>query len=154
MRPWVMPGHGGGGESTNRLRAESTESTESFQPHFMGEEQIRRKTVTEITLLLEPKRSKLSVLSVHSAAPPDAQRAQLARTEPALAQAQASFVSASNGGKAATSRLTTLRRHVPLAAARPSRPHEGDGGFCPTSSFGFFNRTGRHTQNFLPNGTK
>src|SRR5690349_21550915 len=77
MRPWVMPGHGGGGESTNRLRAESTESTESFQPHFMGEEQIRRKTVTEITLLPEPKRSKLSVLSVHSAAPPDAQRGNL-----------------------------------------------------------------------------
>jgi hypothetical protein len=65
----------------------------------------------------------------------DAQRAQLARTEPALAQAQASFVSASNGGKAATSRLTTFRGRC---LARLSQPHEGDGGFYPTSPFGVF----------------
>ena len=59
--------------------AESTESTESFQPHFLGEEQIRRMDVTVITPVPEPEPLELSALSAHSAAPPDAQACHLAR---------------------------------------------------------------------------
>ncbi|MGC1561107.1 MAG: hypothetical protein WA820_14825, partial [Bradyrhizobium sp.] len=50
--------------------AESTERTESFQPHFLGEKQIWSTTVTAIHQFRSPCRSKLSVLSAHSAAQP------------------------------------------------------------------------------------
>jgi hypothetical protein len=73
----AMPGQIAGGDFANRPRAESTESTESFQPRFWGEEQIfGERGVRAITPVREPQRLKLSVLSVLSAlsaAPLDAQ---------------------------------------------------------------------------------
>jgi hypothetical protein len=68
-----MPGQVATGDFASGPRAESTESAESFQPHFLGEEQISTTSVTAIAPVPEPKRLKLSALSAHSAAPPDAQ---------------------------------------------------------------------------------
>jgi hypothetical protein len=114
--------------------AESTESTESFQPHFMGKQQIRRKTVTEITLLPEPNRSKLSVFSAHSAAPLH-KPPQAARVQPALSETQGPGVRCQAGAER-DQRVGVVRPRA--AASRRCRDRTSGWGFSPEKPlFGF-----------------
>jgi hypothetical protein len=69
----TMPGQIAGGDFANRPRAESTESTESFQPDVLGEAQIPSISVTVIHQFQSRSGKKLYVHSVLSAVPLDAQ---------------------------------------------------------------------------------
>jgi hypothetical protein len=100
------------GEFANRPRAESTESTESFQPHLLGERANVEHQCYDNSPVPEPKRQKLSAHSAHSVVPLDAQKRYMLR-EPdrALPEAQPSGCARQAERKVVTSRLT---KHPPM----------------------------------------
>jgi len=87
-----------GGDFANRPRAESTESTESFQPHFLGRRTIRRKTVTKITLLPEPTGQNIPYFPYIPQR--HCTKRQTARVQPAPSEAQGSWCSCQAAGQA------------------------------------------------------
>jgi hypothetical protein len=86
----AMPGQVASGDFASGSHAESTESTESFQPHVLGEEQIPSISVAVIHQFQSPSGKKLSAHSVHSAVPLDAQSGTCCASRTALSEAQPS----------------------------------------------------------------
>jgi hypothetical protein len=87
-----------GGDFANRPRAETTECTESFQPHVLEKKQILSITVTAIHQFQSRSGKKLSVHSAHSAVP-HTKRYMLREPDPALPQAQPSRCARQPEGK-------------------------------------------------------